>query len=139
VENKNRLFRGLLEVADQVVAVIGLLQPSESHLGTGNVLLGVLEVLEQGVLVPINALLLVGIGVGVSLDLAGLASEESVESGPGLAGSAGLDGVALLAAGLEELGALCGVALGETHCDVCCMCGFEERKFVWIEGRENPL
>jgi len=62
----------------------------------------------QGVLVPLNTLLLVGVGVSVSLDLAGLASEESVESGSGLAGTTGIDGVTLLAAGLEELGALCG-------------------------------
>jgi hypothetical protein len=33
-------------VCVQVVAVLGLLQAAEGHLGTGNVLLGVLEVLE---------------------------------------------------------------------------------------------
>jgi hypothetical protein len=33
-------------IRDQVVAVLGLLQTTESHLGTRNVLLGVLEVLE---------------------------------------------------------------------------------------------
>ena len=33
-------------VCVQVVAVLGLLQATEGHLGTGNVLLGVLEVLE---------------------------------------------------------------------------------------------
>ena len=36
----------LLEVGDHVVPVLGLLQSTESHLGSGNVLLGVLEVLE---------------------------------------------------------------------------------------------
>ena len=33
-------------VCVQVVAVLGLLQATEGHLGTGDVLLGVLEVLE---------------------------------------------------------------------------------------------
>jgi len=41
-----RLFGLLLEEGDQVVAVLGLLEAAESHLGAGDVLLGVLEVLE---------------------------------------------------------------------------------------------
>ena len=41
-----RLFGLLLEEGDQVVAVLGLLETTEGHLGAGNVLLGVLEVLE---------------------------------------------------------------------------------------------
>jgi hypothetical protein len=41
-----RLFGLLLEEGDQVVAVLGLLETAEGHLGAGNVLLGVLEVLE---------------------------------------------------------------------------------------------
>lgn len=35
----------LTEEGDQVVPVLALLQATESHLGAGNVLLGVLEVL----------------------------------------------------------------------------------------------
>jgi hypothetical protein len=66
----------------------------------------------ESLLVPLNTLLLVGIGVGVALNLAGLASEQAVKSGTGLGGSAGLDGVALLAAGLEELGTLRVVTCG---------------------------
>jgi hypothetical protein len=66
----------------------------------------------ESLLVPLNTLLLVGVGVGVALDLAGLASEQTVKSGTGLGGSAGLDGVALLATSLEELGALRGVTCG---------------------------
>jgi hypothetical protein len=74
-----RLFGLLLEEGDQVVAVLVLLEATEGHLGTGNVLLGVLEILElncvssvpttvshasyQSVLVPVDALLLVGVGV----------------------------------------------------------------------------
>ena len=42
----DRLFGLLLEEGDEVVAVLGLLETTEGHLGTRNVLLGVLEVLE---------------------------------------------------------------------------------------------
>lgn len=48
---------------DQVVAVLLLLESTEGHLGARDVLLWVLEVLEQGVGVPGDSLLLVGIGV----------------------------------------------------------------------------
>lgn len=42
------LFGLLLEEGDEVVAVLVLLETTEGHLGAGNVLLGVLEVLELG-------------------------------------------------------------------------------------------
>ena len=42
----NRSLSFLRKVGDEVVAVLGLLQATEGHLGTRNVLLGVLEVLE---------------------------------------------------------------------------------------------
>jgi len=42
----HRLLGLLLEVGDEVVAVLGLLETAEGHLGAGDVLLGVLEVLE---------------------------------------------------------------------------------------------
>jgi hypothetical protein len=61
--DERRLFGLLSEEGDQVVTVLGLLETTESHLGSGNVLLGVLEVLEESVVVPLNALLLVGVGV----------------------------------------------------------------------------
>lgn len=41
-----RLFGLLLEERDEVVSVLGLLETAEGHLGAGNVLLGVLEVVE---------------------------------------------------------------------------------------------
>ena len=41
-----RLFGLVLEEGDQVVTVLGLLETTEGHLGAGNVLLGVLEVLK---------------------------------------------------------------------------------------------
>jgi hypothetical protein len=95
---------------DQVVPVLLLLQATESHLSTGNVLLGVLEVLEEGLLVPLDALLLVGVGVGVALDGASLAAEEAVQSRADLVAAAVLDSVALGATGLEEVGTLLSVS-----------------------------
>jgi hypothetical protein len=41
-----RLFGLILEESDQVVAVLGLLETTEGHLGARNELLGVLEVLK---------------------------------------------------------------------------------------------
>lgn len=105
-----RLFGLLLEEGDEVVTVLGLLETTESHLGTRDVLLGVLEVLEEGVLVPGDALLLVGVGVGVALDLTGLTAEETVKHGTDLVALALLQGVALRAAGLEEVGTLLSIA-----------------------------
>lgn len=102
----------MLDIRDQVVPVLVLLQATEGHLGAGNVLLGVLEVGEESALVPGDALLLVGIGVGVAVDGAGLAAEEAVQSGADLVAAVLLDGVALGTAGLEQAGALLGVTCG---------------------------
>ena len=95
------------------VAVLGLLEATEGHLGARNVLLGVLEVLEKGVLLPLNTLVLVGVGVRETGDLARLAAEETVELRANLVALAGLQGVALCAAGLEEVGALLHVTWRE--------------------------
>jgi hypothetical protein len=46
VEVAKRLFGLSLEEGDQVVAVLGLLETTEGHLGAGDVFLGVLEVVE---------------------------------------------------------------------------------------------
>jgi len=97
-----RLGGGVLEVGDEVLAVLLLLETAEGHLGAGDVLLGVLEVGEQSVFLPGDALLLVGVGVGVAVDGAGLAAEETVQGRADLVGTASLDGVALSATGLEE-------------------------------------
>ena len=72
-------------------------------------LLGVLEVLEEGVLLPLNTLVLVGVGVRETGDLARLAAEETVELRANLVALAGLQGVALCATSLEEVGTLLGV------------------------------
>jgi len=42
----HRLLGLLLEVGNEVVAVLGLLETAKGHLGARDVLLGVLEVLE---------------------------------------------------------------------------------------------
>ena len=86
-----------------------------------DVLLGVLEVVEEGLVSPGDAGLLVGGGVGVSLGLAGLAAEEAVEVGSLLVGAALLDGVALRALGLEDLRSLLFVAALLAH-GCCCFC-----------------
>lgn len=67
--------------------LLGLLEAGKGHLGARNVLLGVLEVLEKGLLVPDNAGLLVGGGVGVAGNGARLAAEELVEVRAGLGGT----------------------------------------------------
>lgn len=56
----------------------------------------------QSVLVPLNTGLLVGVGVGVALGGASLTTEETVEVGADLVGTASLGGVALGATGLEK-------------------------------------
>lgn len=45
-----------LKIGDEVTTFIRLLQTSEDHLGSGNIFLGVLEVLEEGVFVPGDSL-----------------------------------------------------------------------------------
>jgi len=111
-----RLLRILLEEGDQVVPVLVLLETAKRHLGTWNVLLRVLEVLEQCFFAPCDTLLLVCIGVGVTLDLAGLTTEKTVQVGTGLVGTALLEGVALSAPGFEKVGTFGFVSFSETHC-----------------------
>jgi hypothetical protein len=99
-------------IRDEVVPVLILLEAAKRHLCAGNVLLGVLEVIEHGVLVPGDALLLVGVGVGEAVDRAGLAAKDAVERGADLVAAVLLEGVALRTAGLEEVGTLLGVTCG---------------------------
>jgi hypothetical protein len=70
-----------LQVSDQVFAVSRLLEASENHLGSWDVLLGGKKVLEQGVVVPDDTRFLVGLGVGVTISHTRLASKESREVG----------------------------------------------------------
>lgn len=64
----------------------------------------------QSILLPYDSLLLVRIGVGEALDGAGVAAEQPVEVGADLVALGLLEVVALCASGLEEVGALLGVA-----------------------------
>lgn len=63
----------------------------------------------QSALVPLNTLLLVGIGVRVALNGASVTTEQTVQSRADLVATASLNGVALSATGLEEVGTLLSV------------------------------
>merc|ERR1719223_614329 len=97
------LGRGLLEEGDEVVALRLLLDAREDHLGARDVLFGVEQVLEEGVLAPDDALLDVLLRVREALSLASLAAEEAVEVRADLVRATSLVGVALGALLLESL------------------------------------
>jgi len=113
------LLGGRLQVGDQIAALVGLLQAGEDHLGAGDVLLGVLQVLEQGVLVPGDALGLVGVRVRESGRLSGLATDQSMQVGSHLVLAAGLNGVALGATLHEQLLSLLNITSRHAHCGLC--------------------
>lgn len=96
------LLCGTDQVSDQIVSVLGLLQTTESHLGTRDVLLGVLEIVGHGLLRPDDTLLLVGVGVREALYLTGLSAENAVQVGTDLVGATGFNSVALQASSLEQ-------------------------------------
>ena len=60
----------------------------------------------KSIVVPGDSLLLVGIGVGVTLNGTGLATEKTVQVWADLVSLTLLQGVALSASGLEEVGTL---------------------------------
>jgi len=63
-ERRNPCLCGsVLEVSDEVAPFLALLQTSISHLGAGDVLLGVLKVFKERVLGPNNLLVDVSLGV----------------------------------------------------------------------------
>merc|ERR1719401_1263857 len=99
---------GLLEVCNEILAILFLLQTRKDHLGSRDVLLGCLEVVEESVLAPRDARLLVGLRVAESRGLTRLPAEKTVEVRALLVGSSRLDSVALRALGLENLGSLLG-------------------------------
>lgn len=63
----------------------------------------------QSVLLPLDALLLVGIRVGVTLNGAGVAAKQAVQGGSDLVAAASLDGVALGTTGLEQTSTLLSI------------------------------
>lgn len=95
---------------NQVISVCRLLETTEGHLGAGEVLLGVLKVVEEGLVLPGDAGLLVGVGVGVAINGTALAAEEAVQGGADLVAAVLVNGVALGTSGGEELGSLLNVA-----------------------------
>ena len=107
--DRNDAAHVLLHPGDEVVAVLVLLQTTESHLGAGNVLLGVLQVLEQGLISPGDTLVDVGSGVRVSVCLTGLTAKDTEQVGTNFVWSTTLEGVALSTTGLEETGSLLNV------------------------------
>ena len=99
----------MLQVSNQVLPVLVLLQSSKGHLGARDVLLGVLQVLEQGLISPGDTLVNVGSGVRVSVCLTGLTAKDTEQVGTNFVWSTTLEGVALSTTGLEETGSLLNV------------------------------
>lgn len=97
------------------MTILLLLQATKSHLGARDVLLGVLNVVEQGLVIPGDALVLVGVGEAVAGGGARLAAEEAVQVGADLVATVLLDGVALSTTGLEEVGTLLSVTCREKN------------------------
>ena len=109
------LRRGLAQVCDEVIPILLLLEACKDHLCSRNVLLRGLEVVKERVLLPDDSRADVGLAVGVSRGLSGLASEEAVQVGSLLVATSRLDSVALRALGLENLGSFLCV----THVVFC--------------------
>ena len=128
--SEHAIVQTLQYLRDQVVPVLGLLETTEGHLGTRDVLLGVLKVLEESVVVPLNTLLLVGIGVSVTLDVTRLSAEKAVESRSNLVAAVLLNGVALSTSGLEKVGTLLSVAW-EMLLARGVPCDDRDRELVW--------
>jgi len=102
----NSCGAGRLKVGDEVLTLLRLFDSGEDHFRSLNVFLWVLQVFEQCVLSPHNTTLLIGTTVRKPIGLSRLAPEKSVEVGSLLVGTTFLDGVALRAFGLEDLGSL---------------------------------
>jgi len=102
------LGSGLLEVGDDVVAVLLFLEAGEHHLSAGDVLGGVGEVGVEVLLAPHDSGALVGVGVIEALGLSRQAAEEAVQVRALLVRSSSLHGVALGALLLEQLSSLGG-------------------------------
>jgi hypothetical protein len=100
----------LLHVSNNVTTFLGLLETVKHHLGTRNVLLGVLQVIEQCLVFPNDTLLLVGVRVGKSFSLTRLTSKDSSKIRSNLVCTSLFNSVALSTTGLEEFGSIGGVS-----------------------------
>ena len=112
---REHLGSGFLKVGDEVIPVLVLLQASEGHFCTRDVLFGVLKVFEESLLLPNDTLVDVGSGVAEAISLTGLASKDTMEVGSYFVGLTGIEGVALSAAGLEEGSTLSSITRSEGH------------------------
>src|ERR1700730_9386686 len=72
------------DVGPEVVGLLLVLDAGQDHLGAGDLSPGVLDVLEELFLVPGDAGILVGVGIGIIRRGAGLAAVEPVELGADL-------------------------------------------------------
>merc|ERR1719180_456525 len=111
---KSRIFNclcaRLLNISNQVTAVLLLLQTSEHHLGAGDVLLGVGQVDIEGVLFPGDALVNVSLGVVKTRCPSSLSSPDTMKVRPLLVLATSFYGVALGTCLCENL-----FAIGCTH------------------------
>jgi hypothetical protein len=80
-----------------------------------SLLLGVQEVLEEGLLAPGNTLVLVGLGVRETGSLTRLTAKDTVQVRTDLVGTTSFGGVALGTTSLEELSSGGGVSCGHGH------------------------
>jgi len=103
----------LLDESNEICSLLGLLETSEDHLGSGDVLLGIQQVSKQVLLVPLDTRLRVSLGVGVACDSSRWTANQTEQIGTLLVAFTLLDGVALGALGLEDLGSLGGITLGD--------------------------
>ena len=78
-----------------MLPLLGLLETSKDHFGTGNVLLGVCQVNVHSFIAPSDALALILFGVSVAFGLTSFASENAVKVGSGFVLASGLNSVAL--------------------------------------------
>merc|ERR1719284_1703091 len=101
---------------NEIGTLLLLFDACEDHLGTRDVLLWVQEIFKEVLVRPDDAGVLVGLRVSKAVIGAGLAATEAPERWSLLGVATLLDGVALSALGLEELGTLLGVTL--RHLDV---------------------
>ena len=108
-----RLLGRLLQIGDEICAVLRLLQASEDHLCSGNVLLGVEQVFEEGIFTPCDALGLIGSSVSVIVGLACFAPEDSVQVGANFVAGSLVNGMTLRASLHEDFLALIDVAVGD--------------------------
>ena len=92
---KNTLSSCVLQVGNDISTILLLLETSENHLCSWNVLLWIQKVLIEGILTPNNTLILVCLTVGVSFGLSSVSSKQTSQVWALLVTSSLLSNVAL--------------------------------------------